>query len=207
MAKDRLIFNKTTDYEEFLKEMKEQIPSMSKYYFHEDSLPIALNAILTKDESTRKKILSFANSVDRKMNFASQAHKNRYHKIPTILAGAVYYSEYPDTIADLDNDELEILAKHSITLPISFYKQATMYYTKQLLRTIYEIGPDYMYRTGYMFLTEKYFEQGKTPEEVNEYFSNSDLKELLEESFEYERMTMEEAFKEAESDESRRIRL
>ena len=100
---------------------------------------------------------------------------------------------------------MEILAKHSITFPISFYKTATMYYTKQLLRTIYEIGPDFMFRTGYMFLTEKYFDQGKTPDEINTYFKESDLKELLEESFEYERITMEEAFKEAESHASRRI--
>ena len=205
MAKEKLIFNKTTNYDEFLEEMKNQIPEMSKYYMDEDSLQVALNSINTKDEETRKKILAFANSVDRKMNFGGQAHKNRYHKIPTILAGAIYLNKYKEEIAALDDDELEILAKHSITFPISFYKQQTMYYTKQLLRTIYEIGPDFMYRTGYMFLTEKYFEQGKTSEEINEYFKTSNLQELLEESFEYERMTMEEAFKEAEQSESRRI--
>ena len=33
MAKEKLIFNKTTDYEEFLEEMKRQIPEMSRYYF------------------------------------------------------------------------------------------------------------------------------------------------------------------------------
>ena len=205
MAKEKLIFNKTTDYNEFLEEMKRQVPEMSKYYFNDETLPSALQAIATQDPNKRKKILAFANSVDRKMNFGGQAHKNRYHKIPTILAGALYYSEYPESVEDLDVDEMEILAKHSITFPISFYKQATMYYTKQLLRTIYEIGPDYMFRTGYMFLTEKYFDQGKTPEEVNTYFRNSNLKELLEESFEYERMIVEEAFKEAESHASRRI--
>ena len=205
MAKEKLIFNKTTDYNEFLEEMQRQVPKMSKYYFNDETLPVALQAIATQDPNKRKKILAFANSVDRKMNFGGQAHKNRYHKIPTILAGALYYSEYPESVEDLDVDEMEILAKHSITFPISFYKQATMYYTKQLLRTIYEIGPDYMYRTGYMFLTEKYFDQGKTPEEINTYFKNSDLKELLEESFEYERITMEEAFKEAENHASRRI--
>ena len=205
MAKEKLIFNKTANYDEFLEEMKNQIPEMSKYYMDEGTLQIALNSINTNDENKRKKILAFANSVDRKMNFGGQAHKNRYHKIPTILAGAIYCTEFTDTIKDLDNDELEILAKHSITFPISFYKTATMYYTKQLLRTIYEIGPDFMFRTGYMFLTEKYFEQGKTPEEINTYFKTSNLKDLLEESFEYERITMEEAFKEAESYASRRI--
>ena len=185
MAKEKLIFNKTTDYNDFLEEMKRQIPEMSKYYMDEESLKVAIQSIQTVDEPTRKKILAFANSVDRKMNFGGQAHKNRYHKIPTILAGAIYYSEFPESVASLDVDELEILAKHSITFPISFYKNATMYYTKQLLRTIYEIGPDFMYRTGYMFLTEKYFEQGKTSEEINEYFKTSNLQELLEESFEY----------------------
>ena len=205
MAKEKLIFNKTTDYNEFLEEMKRQIPEMSKYYMDEESLKVAIQSIQTVDEPTRKKILAFANSVDRKMNFGGQAHKNRYHKIPTILAGAIYYSEFPESVASLDVDELEILAKHSITFPISFYKNATMYYTKQLLRTIYEIGPDFMFRTGYMFLTEKYFDQGKTPDEINTYYKESDLKELLEESFEYERITKEEAFKEAESHASRRI--
>ena len=205
MAKEKLIFNKTTDYNEFLEEMKRQIPEMSKYFMDEESLKVAIQSIQTVDEPTRKKILAFANSVDRKMNFGGQAHKNRYHKIPTILAGAIYYSEFPESVASLDVDVLEILAKHSITFPISFYKNATMYYTKQLLRTIYEIGPDFMFRTGYMFLTEKYFDQGKTPDEINTYFKESDLKELLEESFEYERITKEEAFKEAESHASRRI--
>ena len=166
MAKEKLIFNKTTDYNEFLEEMKRQIPEMSKYYMDEESLKVAIQSIQTVDEPTRKKILAFANSVDRKMNFGGQAHKNKYHKIPTILAGAIYYSEFPESVASLDVDELEILAKHSITFPISFYKNATMYYTKQLLRTIYEIGPDFMFRTGYMFLTEKYFDQGKTPDEI-----------------------------------------
>ena len=205
MAKEKLIFNKTTDYEELLEEMKRQIPEMSRYYFHEETLPVAIASLSTQDPNKRKRILDFANSVDRKMNFGGQAHKNRYHKIPTILAGAIYYSEYPESVEELDADEMEILAKHSITFPISFYKNATMYYTKQLLRTIYEIGPDFMFRTGYMFLTEKYFDQGKTPDEINTYFKESDLKELLEESFEYERITKEEAFKEAESHASRRI--
>ncbi len=205
MAKEKLIFNKTTDYEEFIKELLEQIPQMSKYYFNEDNLPIVMGILGTTDESLRKKILTFANSVDRKMNFGGQAHKNRYHKIPTILSGILYLGQFPESIEDLDADELEILAKHSITMPISFYKEAKKYYTKPLLRTIYEIGPDFMYRTGYMFLAEKYQEMGKTPEEINKYFRNADLKELLEESFEYERMTIQQAFEEAEQHESRRI--
>mgnify|MGYP003310441656 CR=1 FL=1 len=52
--------------------------------------------------SFAKRILDFANSVDRKMNFGGQAHKNRYHKIPTILAGAIYFNEYPENVEDLE---------------------------------------------------------------------------------------------------------
>ena len=133
------------------------------------------------------------------MNFASQAHKNRYHKIPTILAGAIYLDLYPDTVVKLTPAELEILAKHSIILPLSFYKTATMYYTKELLAVINEKGEDFMFKTDYIYFTKKYFKMGKTPTEVTEYFRKTPTEELTEEAFEYERKMMEEEMAKHES--------
>ena len=82
-----------------------------------------------------------------------------------------------------------------------------MYYTKELLAVIYEKGEDFMYRTGYMFLTEKYFDMKKTPEEVTAYFKEKSVKELTEESFEYERQIYQEAEEEMAKHESGRLRL
>ena len=208
MAKDKLLFQKTTSYDELLAYMEELIPDMSKYYFHSDSIEQAKASLHTLDAETRKKILAYANYVDKSMNFGGQARKNAYHKVPTVLAGAIYLDLYPDQVADLSLAELETLAKHSITLPLTFYKISKMYYTKELLAAINAIGPDYMYCTGYMFLTEKYFEQGKTPQEVTEYFLTADKKALLKESFDYEHFLIEEGFKaeeEARKNESRRV--
>ena len=205
MAKDKLIFNRTTNYEELVKSMEEELPYISKYYFNKDAYDQAIASFHTLDEETRKKIVTFANHVDSKMNFPGQVHKNRYHKIPTILAGSIYLDLYPEKVEDLSLDELEILAKHSITLPLMFYKSSTMYYTKELLAAIYQIGPDFMYRSGYMFLTEKYFEQGKTPEEVTEYFLSTNTKDLLQESFDYERQIQLEYEEEVAKHESGRI--
>lgn len=210
MAKDKLLFQKTTSYDELLAYMDELISDMSKYYFHSDSIEQAKASLHTLDPKTQQQILKFANHVDKSMNFGGQARKNSYHKVPTILAGAIYLDLYPEHVADLSSLELETLAKHSITLPLTFYKKSKMYYTKELLAAINAIGPDYMYRTGYMFLTEKYFEQGKTPQEVTEYFLTADRKSLLKESFDYELFLMQEGFKaeeEARKNEGRRVWL
>lgn len=208
MAKDKLLFQKTTDYNTFLTYMDELISDMSQYYFHSDSIEQAKASLYALNPETQQKILKFANHVDKSMNFGSQARKNAYHKVPTILAGAIYLDLYPEQVADLSFLELETLAKHSITLPLMFYKKSKMYYTKELLAAINEIGPDFMYRTGYMFLTEKYFKQGKTPQEVTEYFLTADKKALLKEPFDYEYFQIEEGFKaeeEARKNESRRV--
>lgn len=199
MAKEKLIFNNTNSYEELVRLLEIELPYVNKYYFHEDAIEQALASFHTSDEKTRKRILTFANHVDKKMNFASQAHKNRYHKIPTILAGAIYLDLYPDTVCKLTPSELEILAKHSITLPLTFYKTATMYYTKELLAVIDEKGEDFMFKTDYIYLTEKYFNMGQTPEEVTEYFRKTPTKELTEEAFEYERKMIEEEMAKHES--------
>ena len=205
MAKDKLIFKQTKSYEEVVRLLEAELPYISKYYFHEDAIEQALASFHTQDEKTQAKIVAFANHVDKKMNFGGQAHKNRFHKIPTILAGAIYLDLYPEAVEGLTPDELEILAKHSITLPLMFYKSAPMYYTKELLAAIYQIGPDFMYRSGYMFLTEKYFEQGKTPEEITEYFLSTNTKDLLQESFDYERQIQLEYEEEVAKHESGRI--
>ena len=207
MAKDKLIFKQTKSYEEVVRLLEAELPYISKYYFHEDAIEQALASFHTQDEKTQAKIVAFANHVDKKMNFGGQAHKNRFHKIPTILAGAIYLDLYPEAVEGLTPDELEILAKHSITLPLMFYKSAPMYYTKELLAVIYEKGEDFMYRTGYMFLTEKYFDMKKTPEEVTAYFKEKSVKELTEESFEYERQIYKEAEEEMAKHESGRLRL
>lgn len=205
MAQDKFLFQKTQDYEEFLQHVNEHLPHTSKYYFYSENLEQALTSINTKDEETRKRILNFANYVDKKLNLGGQAHKNRYHKIPTVLAGAIYLDLYPDKIENLALEEFIILAKHAITLPIMFYKTGTMYYTKELLALIHRIGADYMYHSTYMFLTEKYFNMGKTSEEVTEYFKSTDPKDLLEEAFEYERQLQIEYEEEVAKYESRRV--
>ena len=111
MAKDKLIFNKTTNYEELVKLMEEELPYISKYYFNKDAYEQAIASFHTFDEEARKKIVAFANHVDSKMNFPGQAHKNRYHKIPTILAGSIYLDLYPEKVEELSLEELEIVLK------------------------------------------------------------------------------------------------
>ena len=199
MAKDKLIFKQTKSYEEVVRLLEAELPYISKYYFHEDAIEQALASFHTPDEKTQAKIVAFANHVDKKMNFGGQAHKNRFHKIPTILAGAIYLDLYPEAVEGLTPDELEILAKHSITLPLMFYKSAPMYYTKELLAVINEKGEDFMFKTDYIYLTEKYFKMGKTPTEVTEYFRKTPTEELTEEAFEYERKMMEEEMAKHES--------
>ena len=205
MSKEKLLFNKTSSHQELVELIENELIHVGKSYFNHDAYEQAIASLHTFDEITKKRIVEFANYVDSNMNYASQANKNRFHKIPTILAGAIYLDLYPDKIEDLSLEELQILAKYSINLPLIFYKNATMYYNKELLSVIRQISPDYMYQTSYMYLAEKYLGKGQTPDEVTEYFKKTDPKQLLEESFEYEMKMISGIEGEILNDESRRI--
>ena len=207
MSKEKLLFNKTSSHQELVELIENELIHVGKSYFNHDAYDQAIASLHTIDAETKKRIVEFPNYVDSNMNHASQANKNRYHKIPTILAGTVYLDLYPDKIEDLSFDELQILAKYSINLPLIFYKNATIYYNKELLSAIGQISPDYMFQTSYMYLAEKYLEEGKTPDEITKYFKTTDPKQLLEESFAYEMKMISEIEGGISNNEGRRIWL
>ena len=205
MVKDRLLFNKTQNYQELLRCLEQQISYVGKSYFIHDVYEQAIASLYVQDDITKEKIVGFANYVDSNMNLPTQANKNRYHKIPTILAGAIYLDLYPDKVEELSNEELQTLAKYSINLPLIFYKNATMYYTKELLSAINQISSDFMYQSGYMYLAEKYLAAGKTPTEIAKYLLETDPKQLFEELIDYETKKIYTEEQEMSSNESRRI--
>ncbi len=154
-------------------------------YMNQEALQYAFNGLRMLEDDGEKTFMSYLHQVDRRLSMAGTANGNRYHKIPTILAGAIYLAYFRDDISELTLDELAILSKHSIVEPFSSYEMNTKKYPKELLGTIKSISEDFMFSDLYMELADKKIEEGQTPHEISEYMKSTPIKTLNQEGFDY----------------------
>lgn len=170
-------------------DLKEDFANFPRYvyqgYFDPESLNYALSGLDIITEENKEYFLEFVHHIDKTMSMAGTANANRYHKIPTILAAAIYYAYYPEKIEDLDYDELAVLAKHAIPEPFEFYQTSRTMFSKELLSTIHNLGDDFMYRSMYTELAEYKITEGKSPNEVTKYFKETPKEKINQEGFTY----------------------
>lgn len=176
-------------------ELQENINYLTGYYLNSETLDAAIAGLNILTEQGQKDYLTFVHHVDKSLSLAGAAKANRYHKIPTIMAGLIYYAYYPSTITDLTLDEITILAKFSIVESLQFYENSVEYYGKPLLSTVASLSPDFMYRDGFMHLANKYLKEGTENSSVVTHFETTPLEDLKQEMFTYEQEIVKEVGK------------
>ena len=168
-------------------DLKTDLNNYPKYvyqnYFNQESLNYALSGLDIMTEENQEFFLEFVHHIDRTMSMPGTANANRYHKVPTILAAAIYYAYYPEIIEDLDYDELAVLAKHAIPEPFDFYSTSRNIFSKQLLNTIHSLGDDFMYRSMYSEMAEDKISAGASPTDVINYFKTTPKEQINKEGF------------------------
>ena len=172
-----------------IKDLKKDIENNPRYangtYMNQDALGYAFTGLRMLEEDGEKNFMKFVHHVDKKLSMGGTANGNRYHKIPTILAGAIYLAYFSEEVADLTLDELTILAKHSIVVPFEFYETSPKTYSKELLGTISSISEDFMFADLYMELADKKIEEGQSPQEISDYMKTTPTEILNREGFDY----------------------
>lgn len=170
-------------------DFKQQLEANPEYvykgYFHKETLDYALSGLDIMTEENKTAFLGFIQHIDRKMSMASTAKGNSYHKIPTALAGAIYYAYFPENIEGLNYDIITILAKHLIPKSFESYSTAVDYYGKELLGVIHELGTDFMSRDVLMDLADIKLENGETKDKVVSYMTTTPIETLKQESYDY----------------------
>lgn len=198
MKSEKLLFKESTTYLQLLEVLDKNIEPIHVASFFPETFAMAKQALnsATFDTRLQKKIKSFATRIDLKMNHSSQANKNAFIKLPTLICGALYMCKYPSVISGYTCDELQTLALYSTTMPLPFFKQANQFFSQELVSEINQKTTDYQGRNFLMHLTEKYFEQGQTPQQITAYYKSSTLDELLEDFTNYEIQKEEQSTKE-----------
>ena len=172
-----------------IKDLKKDIENNPRYatgtYMNQDAVGYAFTGLRMLEEDGEKNFMKFVHHVDKKLSMGGTANGNRYHKIPTILAGAIYLAYFSEEVADLTLDELTILAKHSIVVPFEFYETSPKTYSKELLGTISSISEDFMFADLYMELADKKIEEGQSPQEISDYMKTTPTEILNREGFDY----------------------
>lgn len=176
-------------------DFKQDLTTYPRYVYKacltNENVDYALNALNIMTEENEEKFLRFLHHIDRNLSMGGTAAANRYHKIPTALAGAIYFAYYPETVEELSLDEMTVLAKYMCPEPFDNYPAAVEHFGKELLGTIHSIGIDFMYRETYMNLANKKLEEGLPREEVTAYMTSKPIEELNQEAFEFEREELE----------------
>lgn len=146
----------------------------------------ALQSFNDMDEQTTTRFFNYLHHIDRRMSCPGTANANRFHKVPNLLIGAIYLTYYPDTVAQLNNDELMFLSSFSIPEPLSFYETATTTWTKDLLGTLSSLSDDYMQVLSYMEYANHKLDTGTSSEEVATYLRETPIETLKQETRDYE---------------------
>ena len=118
---ENMASRKAFDEIKTIKDFKKDIENNPRYangtYMNQESLEYAFNGLRMLEDDGETTFMKFIHHVDKKLSMGGTANGNRYHKIPTILAGAIYLAYFSEEVADLTLDELTILSKHSIVEP------------------------------------------------------------------------------------------
>ncbi len=194
MASNHRAYKDLTTIAEF-KEDLEAFPRYTTGYFPEDTIDYAFSALSMLEQEDEKKFVKFIHHVDKSLSMGGTANANRFHKIPTLLSGAIFFAYYPESIEDLDFDELAILAKYTICTTADKYPVYAQKFSKRLLRTVHDIGPDFMYRSEYIDYANHLIDEGSQADDVADYFRTEPLEKIKKEAMDYSYAQIQEAYK------------
>lgn len=185
------MFSSKPNYSEVVDIVTEHVDYLSNGYFTSDVVARGVHDLKHIPSNRQKKFCEFVSYVDR--SFATNfKNPNFYHKIPTIVAGSIYFTEYFSQVADLSKEEMSVLAKYSITHNNDFYEDAPDIFSKDVLQVIVSKTPDFFARDSLMFLFHNKLSTAIDKETLALEFENKPLHGLLEESFQKEEKIVEE---------------
>lgn len=193
MSKDKLLFKNITSKEEFLKLLDQYKDNKIENIFFPNTYVLALKSLSTLNPLSEKRFIELLHYVDNYLNFASQANKNAYHKIPTLLSAAIYLKNYYANIKNYSNAELALLAKYSVIEEPSFFENASLLYPKELLQTIIKKSSDYLFQLEILLLVEKLSQENYTLSDIINYLKNQSASNLLQEAIAYNQKIIEES--------------
>ena len=162
-------------------------------YMNETSQLEAINALQNMDEKQQEYFVKYVKHIDRKMSVPSAAKGNLFHKLPTVLAGSIYIGKYFEQTRVLTLDEIMVLSGFSIFEPIEFYQGAIPYLSKELLSSVATKHFDYTFQWLLLDYAASKINKGETKETVATYIKQTPIKQLTEESYEYEKQVLQEA--------------
>lgn len=182
----RLLFKEVNNIEDFKAVITENIDYISNRicgFMPEDTLNIALQGLSSFPKEQEKNFISFVKRVDKSYSSPGSYNGNAWHKLPTVLAGSIYYNYYPDTISTLTLDEMVLLSYFSFVTPITFYETSVEKYSKELLSAIIEKTQNDRYDSMSIFiLADKMMRKdNKTKEETTKHIKQTPLEQLQEE--------------------------
>lgn len=181
MANTTRAYTNIKTIEDFKNDLLEYPQYVNSALFQKVTLLKSIQALNAMDEETSQKFLECLHHIDKKQSCPGSSNGNRFHKVPTILASAIYFAYYPTSIEGLNYDEIAILSKYSIPEAIEFYQTASTNWTKSLLGEITSKSDDHMALSGYMELASCQMDFGSTPEAVAKYFHETPPQTLRQE--------------------------
>lgn len=181
MTKKLKLFDEVTTYDDVKNIIRENVNYLNNGYFNIESLTEGINSLNNLPLDKQSKVLKLVNQIDKTMSLPGSANQNSYHKIPTLLAGILYYDKYDNQISSYSLDEQTILAHYSITQGPTFYQSATKTYNKQIISCIAIKSKDLFTRDDLMFLTQQLIVEEKKGEEIIEYITSTPQDTLIDE--------------------------
>lgn len=181
MREKSQLFNKVTTYDDIKNIIRDNANYLNTGYFNIQSLSQGINSLYNLSVEKQSKVIEFAHQLDHSLKLIGAAKQNCYHKIPTLLAGIIYYDKYYDEFSSYSLDEQTILAKFSIIQPPEFYQSATKTYTKEIVNCIANKSTDFFIRSDLMFLTRELLNEKKQTKEIKEYITTTPQDDLLQE--------------------------
>lgn len=176
-----LVFSDAS-YSDIVDVVSQNTQYLANGYFSSDAVSTGILALKHISVEQQSKFCEFVSYVDKHFVLSSSM-ANLYHKIPTIVAGSIYFVHQEDMVRNLSVEELSTLAKYSITEPIDFYEQAPTIFTKNVLNTVVKKTTDFFARDSLMYLVDDTFSRCHSERDIIQKISTESLDKLLRESF------------------------
>lgn len=179
MRETQKLFNQVQTYDDIKNIIRANTDYLDNGYFNSEALSQGINSLYNLSMEKQPKVVAFAHQLDQSMSLEGLAKQNSYHKIPTLLAGIIYYDKHYDEISSYSLDEQAILAKFSIIQSLEFYQNATKKYTKEIIGSIAGKSTDFLVRSDLMFLTQELLNEGMNTGAITTYITSTPQNELL----------------------------
>ena len=188
-------FTEIETFDDFRLEIQNSINYLASGCFDQQSAELSMKSLNDMDEKTQKKVLSFMRHVDRSLSRSGANKGNRFHKIPTIMAGCIYLTYYPEQIKDLTMEELTLLARFSVVEAPEFYENAVDYLGQELLSAVSSKHFDHAVKISFLDYAESKIREGEDKKAVAAYVRETPIETLAEEANAYENNILTEVGK------------